>query len=230
MSALGLVERPLLGYEVMVLCRHCLLACTRRIFGPLLADAARGGRGCTADPPAPAITPTTTARRLLLRHGVVEVCIHQLHAWSSRHGPVGAPKPSHRRSPSPLSGQSLETSGELVRMPPSITYGQICLETELFYRGIRPAINIGLSVSRIGSAAQLKAMKQVCGRKRSRSPFSCACRYMHSETNELPLVVAPFVPDLVQSHGGAANWPQGRPPCASTPSRGSPTTHYRSRA
>ncbi|CAI8587648.1 unnamed protein product [Vicia faba] len=45
----------------------------------------------------------------------------------------------------------------------SITDGQICLETELFYRGIRPAINVGLSVSRVRSAAQLKAMKQVCG-------------------------------------------------------------------
>nr|ANY30768.1 ATPase subunit 1 [Hydrocleys nymphoides] len=45
----------------------------------------------------------------------------------------------------------------------SITDGQICLETELFYRGLRPAINVGLSVSRVGSAAQLKAMKQVCG-------------------------------------------------------------------
>ncbi|KAL5710301.1 ATP synthase alpha chain mitochondrial precursor [Ranunculus cassubicifolius] len=44
-----------------------------------------------------------------------------------------------------------------------ITDGQICLETELFYIGIRPAINVGLSVSRVGSAAQLKAMKQVCG-------------------------------------------------------------------
>ena len=44
-----------------------------------------------------------------------------------------------------------------------ITDGQICLETELFYRGIRPAINVGLSVSRVGSAAQLKTMKQVCG-------------------------------------------------------------------
>ncbi|EMS52683.1 ATP synthase subunit alpha, mitochondrial [Triticum urartu] len=44
----------------------------------------------------------------------------------------------------------------------SITDGQICLETELFYREIRPAINIGLSVSHAGSAAQLKAMKQVC--------------------------------------------------------------------
>nr|YP_001315101.1 ATP synthase F1 subunit alpha [Chlorokybus atmophyticus]ABO15090.1 ATP synthase F1 subunit alpha [Chlorokybus atmophyticus] len=45
----------------------------------------------------------------------------------------------------------------------SITDGQIFLETELFYRGIRPAINVGLSVSRVGSAAQLKAMKQVSG-------------------------------------------------------------------
>ncbi|KAI5340368.1 hypothetical protein L3X38_019642 [Prunus dulcis] len=43
----------------------------------------------------------------------------------------------------------------------SITDGQICSETELFYRGIRPAINAGLSVSRVGPAAQLKIMKQV---------------------------------------------------------------------
>merc|ERR1712184_57509 len=45
----------------------------------------------------------------------------------------------------------------------SITDGQIFLETELFHKGIRPAINVGLSVSRVGSAAQLKAMKQVAG-------------------------------------------------------------------
>jgi len=45
----------------------------------------------------------------------------------------------------------------------SITDGQIFLETELFYKGIRPAINVGLSVSRVGSAAQMKAMKQVAG-------------------------------------------------------------------
>ena len=45
----------------------------------------------------------------------------------------------------------------------SITDGQIFLETELFYRGIRPAINVGLSVSRVGSAAQTKAMKKVAG-------------------------------------------------------------------
>jgi len=45
----------------------------------------------------------------------------------------------------------------------SITDGQIFLESELFYRGIRPAINVGLSVSRLGSAAQRKAMKQVAG-------------------------------------------------------------------
>lgn len=46
----------------------------------------------------------------------------------------------------------------------SITDGQIFLETELFYRGIRPAINVGLSVSRVGSAAQVPAMKQVAGK------------------------------------------------------------------
>ena len=45
----------------------------------------------------------------------------------------------------------------------SITDGQIFLETDLFYRGIRPAINVGISVSRVGSAAQIKAMKQVAG-------------------------------------------------------------------
>jgi F-type H+-transporting ATPase subunit alpha len=45
----------------------------------------------------------------------------------------------------------------------SITDGQIFLETELFYKGIRPAINVGLSVSRVGSAAQTKAMKKVAG-------------------------------------------------------------------
>jgi F-type H+-transporting ATPase subunit alpha len=45
----------------------------------------------------------------------------------------------------------------------SITDGQIFLETSLFFRGIRPAINVGLSVSRVGSAAQIKAMKQVAG-------------------------------------------------------------------
>ncbi|KAF4736712.1 ATP synthase subunit alpha, mitochondrial, partial [Perkinsus olseni] len=45
----------------------------------------------------------------------------------------------------------------------SITDGQIFLESELFYKGIRPAVNVGLSVSRVGSAAQTKAMKQVAG-------------------------------------------------------------------
>ena len=46
----------------------------------------------------------------------------------------------------------------------SITDGQIFLETDLFYQGIRPAISVGISVSRVGSAAQVKAMKQVAGR------------------------------------------------------------------
>ena len=46
----------------------------------------------------------------------------------------------------------------------SITDGQIYLETDLFYQGIRPAVSVGLSVSRVGSAAQIKAMKQVAGK------------------------------------------------------------------
>jgi F-type H+-transporting ATPase subunit alpha len=46
----------------------------------------------------------------------------------------------------------------------SITDGQIFLETELFFKGIRPAVNVGISVSRVGSAAQVKAMKQVAGK------------------------------------------------------------------
>jgi F-type H+-transporting ATPase subunit alpha len=46
----------------------------------------------------------------------------------------------------------------------SITDGQIFLETDLFYKGIRPAVNVGGSVSRVGSAAQIKAMKQVAGK------------------------------------------------------------------
>jgi F-type H+-transporting ATPase subunit alpha len=45
----------------------------------------------------------------------------------------------------------------------SITDGQLFLETELFYKGIRPAMNVGISVSRVGSAAQVKAIKQVAG-------------------------------------------------------------------
>jgi proton translocating ATP synthase F1 alpha subunit len=48
----------------------------------------------------------------------------------------------------------------------SITDGQIFLESELFYQGIRPALNVGLSVSRVGSAAQTKAMKKVAGKLR----------------------------------------------------------------
>src|SRR4051812_13080940 len=46
----------------------------------------------------------------------------------------------------------------------SITDGQIYLETDLFYQGVRPAVSVGLSVSRVGSAAQIKAIKQVAGR------------------------------------------------------------------
>src|SRR5438105_13105326 len=46
----------------------------------------------------------------------------------------------------------------------SITDGQIYVETDLFYQGVRPAISVGLSVSRVGSAAQIKAIKQVAGK------------------------------------------------------------------
>jgi F-type H+-transporting ATPase subunit alpha len=59
----------------------------------------------------------------------------------------------------------------------SITDGQIYLETDLFYQGIRPAISVGLSVSRVGSAAQIKAMKQVAGTvSSSTSPSSANSR------------------------------------------------------
>ena len=61
-----------------------------------------------------------------------------------------------------ITGMSL-TSNSHIRILTPYTDGQIFLEAELFYKGIRPAINVGLSVSRVGSAAQVKAMKQVAG-------------------------------------------------------------------
>src|ERR1700756_1191834 len=74
----------------------------------------------------------------------------------------------------------------------SITDGQIFLETELFFRGIRPAINVGLSVSRVGSAAQIKAMKQVAGRiklelaqYRERAAFSQFASDLDASTQKL---------------------------------------------
>src|SRR5262249_58177559 len=48
----------------------------------------------------------------------------------------------------------------------SITDGQICLQSDLFFSGVRPAVNVGISVSRVGSSAQTKAMKKVAGRLR----------------------------------------------------------------
>jgi F-type H+-transporting ATPase subunit alpha len=48
----------------------------------------------------------------------------------------------------------------------SITDGQIFLESDLFYKGVRPALNVGISVSRVGSSAQIKAMKKVAGKLR----------------------------------------------------------------
>jgi len=62
--------------------------------------------------------------------------------------------------------QAGDISGYIPTNVISITDGQIYLEADLFYKGVRPAINVGLSVSRVGSAAQAKAMKQVAGRLR----------------------------------------------------------------
>ncbi|MDO8674078.1 MAG: F0F1 ATP synthase subunit alpha [Dehalococcoidia bacterium] len=62
--------------------------------------------------------------------------------------------------------QAGDVSGYIPTNVISITDGQIYLESELFYAGVRPAVNAGLSVSRVGSAAQTKAMKQVAGRLR----------------------------------------------------------------
>lgn len=59
-----------------------------------------------------------------------------------------------------------DVSGYIPTNVISITDGQIMLETEMFYSGVRPAINVGLSVSRVGGSAQIKAMKQVAGKMR----------------------------------------------------------------
>jgi F-type H+-transporting ATPase subunit alpha len=60
--------------------------------------------------------------------------------------------------------QAGDVSADIPTNVISITDGQIYLETDLFYQGVRPAISVGLSVSRVGSAAQIKAMKQVAGK------------------------------------------------------------------
>ena len=70
----------------------------------------------------------------------------------------------------------------------SITDGQIFLETELFYKGIRPAINVGLSVSRVGSAAQTKAMKQVMKNSKIRNVYwNCFFDFKVAGTMKLDL-------------------------------------------
>ena len=59
----------------------------------------------------------------------------------------------------------------------SITDGQIFLQTDLFFQGQRPAVDVGISVSRVGGAAQIKAMKQVAGYPASAtSPATASCR------------------------------------------------------
>ena len=60
-----------------------------------------------------------------------------------------------------------DVSGYIPTNVISITDGQIMLQTEAFYSGIRPAIDVGLSVSRVGGSAQIKAMKQIAGRMAS---------------------------------------------------------------
>src|ERR1700749_2180311 len=74
----------------------------------------------------------------------------------------------------------------------SITDGQIFLETDLFYQGIRPAVNVGISVSRVGSAAQVRAMKQVAGRiklelaqYREMAAFAQFASYLDASTQRL---------------------------------------------
>lgn len=77
----------------------------------------------------------------------------------------------------------------------SITDGQIFLETELFYSGQRPAINVGFSVSRVGGDAQLKAMKQIAG----------PLRLNLAQYREMA-AFAQFGSDLDEGHG--TNWPR----------------------
>ena len=84
----------------------------------------------------------------------------------------------------------------------SITDGQIFLETELFYKGIRPAINVGLSVSRVGSAAQIKAMKQVYTHytdKDSLSPLSLPSPLPSPPPPPLSVLPPPFCPLSIHS-------------------------------
>ena len=91
----------------------------------------------------------------------------------------------------------------------SITDGQIFLETELFYKGIRPAINVGLSVSRVGSAAQTKAMKQV--RLEKHVPYnllfiSFTCYYLHLCSKSDKCQFSPKQYQYTIKRKGCENW------------------------
>ena len=104
-------------------------------------------------------TCTAVCWNVLLRWTIATVVVH----WPLY--PLLKPKLVSRQGEEICSFLSTILSGDVSAYIPtnviSITDGQIFLETELFYKGIRPAINVGLSVSRVGSAAQTKAMKQV---------------------------------------------------------------------
>merc|ERR1711879_27783 len=87
--------------------------------------------------------------------------------------------------------------------------GQIFLETELFYKGIRPAINVGLSVSRVGSAAQTKSMKQVAGsmklelaQYREVAAFAQFCSDLDAATQQL-LNRGQYVPMAIEEQVAA---------------------------
>ena len=100
----------------------------------------------------------------------------------------------------------------------SITDGQIFLETDLFYQGIRPAVNVGLSVSRVGSSAQTKAMKKVAGKIKVRArpvsrngglrPVRLRSRRHH------PALAEPwFAPDRAPEAGAVLAAQDGRAGC-----------------
>ena len=87
-----------------------------------------------------------------------------LACWSAAHASPRSSAAARLRRLPIIETQAGDVSAYIPTNVISITDGQIYLETDLFYQGIRPAISVGLSVSRVGSAAQIKAIKQVAGK------------------------------------------------------------------